>query len=265
MASTHRTTAGAQRVIITGASSGIGRELAIAYARRGARMVLVARREDLLNDTAAGATAVGGAARCLVADVTAPETAARAVRIAIEHYGGVDVVVINAGRGGAAHARAFNAQEAIAVMDTNTNAAFRMIEAVMPVMLDQGHGVLAAITSLAAYRGMPGSGPYNASKAALCVMMESLRTELRGSGISVVTIAPGFIRSEMTARNNFHMPMMLETDKAAHRIVHAIDRRRSLYRFPWSTSLAVRLLQILPNPIYDRLIRWATGTAAKRM
>jgi short-subunit dehydrogenase len=125
------------------------------------------------------------------------------------------------------------------------------------MMLERSGGRIVAVSSLAAYRGMPGSGAYNASKAALTTLMESLRAELHGSGVTLTTVAPGFIRTEMTEKNEFFMPFLMEPEEAARRIVRAIDRGSSEYRFPIGTSLLVRLIQLIPNAIYDRTMAWA--------
>lgn len=245
-----------QRIILTGASSGIGRALALEYARRGARLVLVARRRERLEELAEEVRQAGGECALLVADVAEDGASERAVTLAREQFGGVDIVVMNAGRGGPMFIDNFDTKEVERVMEVNYFSIVRMIGAVLPLMRSEGKGQIVAVSSLAAYRGMPGSAAYNASKAAVTILMESIRTELGGSGIDVTTIAPGFVRSEMTDQNEFAMPFMLETEDAARRIVRAIDARRSIYRFPIPTSLAVRILGLLPNPLYDRLVRW---------
>ena len=243
-----------QRIILTGASSGIGRALAIEYGSRGASLVLVARREDRLREVAGAVESAGGRAEILVDDVTAPGNSERALALAGESFGGVDVVIMNAALGSPSFARGFDAAEAERLMEVNYYSVVRMISAALPRMLAEKRGQLVAVSSLAAYRGMPGSGAYNASKAAVTVLMESLRTELRGTGISLTTIAPGFVRSEMTAENEFTMPFLMDADSAARRIARAIDRRTSEYRFPLPTSLLVRAGQMLPNWLYDRLL-----------
>lgn len=252
------------RIILTGASSGIGRSLAIACARRGARLVLVARRAEQLAGVEQEVRASGGEAVALAGDVVESATAARALQLAHETYGGVDMVIMNAGRGGPMFVDRFDAHEAERVMAVNYSGVLRMLEAVLPPMLEQRHGVIVGIGSLASYRGMPGSGAYNASKAAMRILLESIRIELRGTGIDVVTIAPGFVRTDMTATNEFAMPLLMEPAAAAERIIRAIDRRCSEYRFPLGTSLGVRFLQLLPNAIHDRVIRFARRFGARR-
>lgn len=254
------------RIIITGASDGIGRALALHYARRGAQLVLVARRVERLAAVAEQVRALGADAEVLAADVALPGTAQRITAAATTAFGGFDTVIMNAGRGGPMFVDAFDVEEGERVTAVNYLAVMRMLGAVLPEMRARGSGTIVAVSSLAGYRGMPGSGAYNASKAAVRVLMESVRTELRGSGINVVTIVPGFVRTAMTATNEFVMPFLMEPEQAARRIARAIDARRSEYRFPLGTSLAIRFLQLLPNGVYDRLIRWgrSRGAALKR-
>lgn len=252
-----------QRIILTGASSGIGRMLAMEYAARGARLVLVARRAELLETLVDDVTRSGGKAVAVAGDVADPGLAAQALAAACDAFGGVDVVVMNAGRGGPMFVDAFDVEEGIRVTEVNYLAVLRMLGVMLPAMRAAGRGTIVAISSLAAFRGMPGSGAYNASKAAVNVLMESVRTELRGSGIDIVTIAPGFVRTDMTAVNEFHMPFLMDAGRAARKIIRAIDRGRSLYRFPIGTSIAVRILQMLPNAIYDRLMRWGRRAGAR--
>lgn len=253
-----------QRIILTGASAGIGRALAHEYARRGASLLLVARREQLLRELAREVEQLGGTAEILVADVADPGSAERAVALARERFGGIDIALMNAGRGGPMFVDAFDAEEAETVMRVNYFSIVRMVQAVLPSMLAAKRGAIVAVSSLAAYRGMPGSGAYNASKAAATIFMESLRTELRTRGVDAITIAPGFVRTDMTAKNEFSMPFLMETDEAARRIVHAIDRRVRVYRFPFGTSLAIRFLSALPNGLYDRLVSWGRSSALRK-
>jgi short-subunit dehydrogenase len=253
-----------QRIILTGASDGIGRALARAYGNRRARLVLVARRAEVLEQVARDVKASGGDALTLAVDVAKPGASEQALSLAERHFGGLDMVILNAGRGGPMFVDGFDVDEVERVMTINYNAIVRMIGAVLPGMLARRRGQIVAIGSLAAYRGMPGSGHYNASKAAVTILMEGLRTELRGSGVDLTTIAPGFVRTAMTAQNEFAMPWLMDPETAARRIVVAIDRRRSEYRFPLPASLAVRLLQLLPNILFDGFIRWGRRSMLKR-
>lgn len=251
-----------RRIILTGASTGIGRALAVEYGRRGARLLLIARRADLLRETAHAVEEAGGKASILVADVTGPEVAEQALAQMRREHGGLDAIVMNAGVGFPSFAQELDAEQAERVMAVNYLSAVRMVEATLPGMLAENRGQLVAVSSLAAYRGMPGSAIYNASKAALTVFMESLRTELRTSGVTITTIAPGFVRTPMTDQNEFRMPFLMEPDAAARRVVRAIERGRGFYAFPLPTALAVRFSQLLPNAIYDRIIAWGRSISS---
>jgi short-subunit dehydrogenase len=121
-------------------------------------------------------------------------------------------------------------------------------------MLARGDGQLVAVSSLAAYRGFPGSGAYCASKAALSTFFESLRIELRGSGIAVTTIHPGFIKTPMTMSRKQPMPFLLEVEEAAEMMVRAVGQRRRTYAFPWQLAWLVRVTSRLPNAVRDRLL-----------
>lgn len=247
---------GEKRIILTGASSGLGAALAREYAKSGARMILVARRNDLLDKVASEARTLGADAHAFAIDVTATDASKLILARADELLGGVDIVIMNAGLGFPMFASELDADATERVMDVNFMSAVRMIEAVLPRMLASGCGQLVAVSSLASFRGMPGSGPYNASKSALTVFMESIRTELRTSGVRVTTILPGFVRTEMTDKNEFRMPWILEPDDAAQRIVRAIERGRSDYRFPFVISFLIRLSTYAPNWLHDRVVEF---------
>lgn len=250
-------------IIITGASSGIGEALALEYARRKDSLVLVARREQLLRDVASAVIRLGGTAEIVVGDLSEADTAAHAADVAMRAFGRVDVGIMNAGIDVDIAAREFDAAMVDYVMSVNYGGTVRMIAALLPGMLAEGSGTLVAISSLAAYRGMPGSSAYSASKAAVNTLMESLRSELHGSGIRACTIAPGFIDTPMTRKNAFHMPFMMSQERAARRIIRAIDRGRSEYRFPLGTSVGVRLLQMMPNFLYDPLMSSIRATSER--
>jgi short-subunit dehydrogenase len=129
------------------------------------------------------------------------------------------------------------------------------IEAVLPEMLRRGRGHLAAVSSLAAYKGLPGESGYCASKAAVNVYMEALRIQLRNRNIAVTTICPGFVKTPMTAVNKFHMPWLLDADEAARRMVQALERKRKVYNFPWQTTLLTKLSCWLPDWMLARTMK----------
>jgi short-subunit dehydrogenase len=240
-------------VLITGASSGIGRALALELGRRGARVALTARRAEELDKAAEEISRAGGQALALPADVRrAEEMDAVASRVR-EKWGRVDVLIANAGMTSTTGATRLDATEAGDVISVNVIGVVNSVAAVLPDMLKRGDGHLVAISSLASYRGMPKSGAYCASKAAVSTFFESMRVDLRHSGVAVTTINPGFIRTPLTANRKKKLPFLLEVDDAARRIVRAIERRARTYAFPWQLASIVRVIRNMPGALYDRL------------
>jgi short-subunit dehydrogenase len=240
-------------VLITGASSGIGRALAVELGRRGARVGLTARRAAELMRVAEEVGRAGGEALALAADVrNAEELNGVAARVR-ERWGKIDVLIANAGMSTTTAGGSLNAGEASDVISINVIGVVNSVAAVLPDMLKQSGGHLVAISSLASYRGMPKSGAYSASKAAVSTFFESLRVDLRKDGIDVTVIHPGFIRTPMTANRKKKLPFLLEPEDAACRIVRAIERRARTYAFPWQLASLVRIVKHLPGPLYDRL------------
>ncbi len=241
-----------QVVLITGASSGIGRALALELGRRGAALGLLARRAETLQKLAREVEAVGGRAFTLPADVQD----AIAVRAAADELrarcGRIDVLIANAGVAGESSAE-FDAANVARVVNINVLGAAQSVAAVLPEMKAHGHGQLVAISSLAAYRGLPKSAAYCASKAALTALFESLRLDLHGTGVAVSIIHPGFIKTPLTAGRKASMPYLMELDDATNKIVRAIERRRPRYAFPWQLASIVRLARLMPVWLYDRI------------
>jgi len=238
--------------VITGASSGIGWALARALAADGARVGLVARRREELERLAAEIARAGGTAAVAPADVAERQAVVAAVGDLAARLGPVDLLVANAGVGAPTRLEPFNVAEIEKMFRVNTLGVVYAIEAVLPEMLRRGRGHLAAVSSLGAYKGLPGESAYCASKAAVNTFLEGLRIQLRGRGIAVTTICPGFVRTPMTSVNAFHMPFLLEADEAARRIVRALGRRKKVFNFPWPMALLMRLTRWLPDWVMAR-------------
>jgi short-subunit dehydrogenase len=240
-------------VLVTGASSGIGRALALELGRRGARLGLTARRAVELAQVAEEVSRAGGQALALPADVrSAGEINAAAERVR-EKWGRVDVLIANAGMSTTTAGTQLDATEAGNVISINVIGVVNSVASVLPDMIKRGDGHLVAISSLASYRGMPKSGAYSASKAAVSTLFESLRVDLRQSGVAVTVIHPGFIRTPMTANRKKKLPFLLEVDDAACRIIRAVERRARTYAFPWQLASLVRVIRHMPGALYDRL------------
>lgn len=238
-------------VLITGASSGIGKGLALEIAARGARLGLLARREDVLSDIVDAIKSRNGTAIAVAADVRD----AKAVRSAADRVraelGPIDVMIANAGVGTTKHAAQLDPEEVAQVIDINVLGAANSVAAVVPEMVERGSGQLVAISSLAGYRGLAKSAAYCASKAALSSFFESLRIDLRHSGVTVTIIHPGFIKTPLTAGRDAQMPYLMELDDAVKKIVTAIEKGKKSYAFPWQLATIVRAGMIMPIAMYD--------------
>src|ERR1043166_40513 len=242
-------------VMITGASSGIGRGLAVELARQGATIGLVARRAEVLEEVIHEIRGVGGKAVALPGDVQdASSMAAAAERLRAE-VGPIDILIANAGIGPTRDAARIDAAEVAGVINVNVIGASNSAAVVIPAMVERGSGQLVIISSLAAYRGLPKSAAYCASKAAVSAFFESLRLDLTPRGIDVTIIHPGFIKTPLTAGRDAQMPFLMELDDAVKKMARAIEKRRKRYSFPWQLATIVRAGMIKPIWMYDQISR----------
>src|SRR6184192_3765630 len=239
-------------VFITGASSGLGRGLALHYAKEGATVHAAARRRAEIEALAREASP--GRVVPVVLDVTDPERLVQAIRDAEAASGGaLDLVIANAGTGGPTNARKMDWTKVRKILDVNVTAACVTIAAALPAMVERKAGQVVAISSLAAFRGMPGNAAYCASKAALHIFMESVRVDLRGTGVVATTIYPGFVKTELTAKNKFRMPFLMELEDAVRVMARGIARKKATIAYPLPMAAAVRGLSALPRSLYEPL------------
>lgn len=240
-----------RRVIITGASSGIGAALARHYAAGGFTLGLIARR-------AAGLQALGAqlSAPVQIFPVDVRDSAAMraAANTFMTDHGCPDIVIANAG---VSTGTLTDLPEDLAafkdVLNINVLGMVNTFQPFIAAMRVAGRGTLVGIASVAGYRGLPGAAAYSASKAAAIAYLESLRVELRASGIKVVTICPGYIATPMTARNPYPMPFMLSANAAARSMLKIIASGKTYAVIPWQMAIVARVLHVLPNWLYDRL------------
>lgn len=241
----------AQKVVITGASSGIGRALAVEYARRGAVLGLIARRADLLDQLAA---TLPVRSHCYPADVRDVAALARAARDFVARAGCPDIVIANAGiSAGTSTAEVDDNDVFEEILATNLTGMMLTFQPFIEEMRVRRQGVLVGIASVAGFRGLPGAAAYSASKAGAISYLESLRVEMSGSGVSVVTICPGYVATPLTAKNPYRMPFIMKAEVAAEKMADAIAARKRFYVLPWQMALFGRILRHLPRPLYEVL------------
>ena len=239
------------RVIITGASSGIGAALARRYAAAGATLGLIARRQSELERHCA---ALSAPREIYPLDVRDAAALAAAARHFIDRHGCPDIVIANAGVSvGTLTEAAEDIRVFQNVIETNVIGMVNTFQPFVAAMRERGGGALVGIASVAGYRGLPGAAAYSASKAATIAYLESLRVELLGSGIKVITLCPGYIATPMTEKNPYPMPFLMSADGAAAKVVALIGRGRTYAVIPWQMAVVARLLHVMPRWLYDRL------------
>ena len=230
---------------IIGASEGLGRALAEEMDARGARLILSARGANRLSDLAATL----GEARAIPMDVTNADS----VQEASERAGAVDGLVYCVGQYEPMHAQDWNAHDVALMTQANFTGALCVLGHSLPRMLERDTGHIVLIGSLAGYSGLPGAIGYGASKAALMHLAENLQADLRGTGLAVKQVNPGFIRTRLTAKNQFDMPFILSPEQAADRTIRAIESRRFATAFPTVFSWLFRMGRFLPRGLFLRL------------
>ncbi len=243
-------------VFITGASSGIGRALAERYHRAGWRLALVARRELEIKSWASAHQLSASSYQIYGADVAQMDSIIAAGQACLQHQGLPDVVIANAGISvGMDTAERADLDVMARVFATNNLGLAATFHPFISAMTQRGSGRLVGIGSVAGIRGLPGHGAYCASKAAVISYCESLRGELRGSGVRVVTISPGYVDTPLTRENRYRMPFLMTPEAFAERAFKAIETGRSYRVIPWQMGVAAKLLRLLPNPWFDRLLQ----------
>ncbi|EEE37080.1 oxidoreductase, short-chain dehydrogenase/reductase family [Rhodobacteraceae bacterium KLH11] len=229
---------------IIGASEGLGRALAEALSRQGANLILSARNAARLAELCAALPN----ARAVPFDVTDPE----AVRHAVAEVGTFDGLVYNAGAYDPITTAKWDTEAALTISDVNYTGALRVLGETVPGLVQDGRGDITLIGSLAGYHGLPNAISYGASKAALISLAETMRHDLAGTGVTVRIVNPGFIKTRLTGKNSFRMPMLMTPEDAADRVMRAMSRRRFRTDFPAPFSWLVRLIGYLPDILVYR-------------
>jgi short-subunit dehydrogenase len=241
-------------VLITGASGGIGQAMALHYARQGCRLALVARRSEAIQNWLDDHAIPAASYAIYCADVAEVQQMASLAQACIARQGLPDVVIANAGISIGVDT---SVPEDLAVMArvlaTNVMGPAATFGPFIAPMVARGSGTLVGIGSVAGIRGLPGHGAYCASKAAVISYCESLRGELRPSGVKVVTLCPGYVATALTQNNQYTMPFLMQPGVFAEKAVQAIATGCSYRVIPWQMGVVAKLLRLLPNPLFDRL------------
>ncbi len=245
----------ASLVFITGASSGIGQALALRYYEAGWQLALVARRAGAIRRWAQAQELDPRRHTVYAADVCDIDSIVAAGLACIAGQGLPDVVIANAGISAGVDTAVREDIDVLArTFATNAVGLAATFHPFVAPMAARGSGRLVGIASVAAIRGLPGHGAYCASKAAVVSYCESLRGELRSSGVRVVTICPGYVDTPLTRKNRYGMPFLLTAPEFAARAFRVIGRGASYRVIPWQMGIVARLLRMLPDPLFDRLL-----------
>ena len=248
-------------VFITGASSGIGQALALRFHQAGWRLGLVARRLSEVQSWAAANNISAGSYQIYSADVSVIDSIVAAGQACIQRQGLPDVVIANAGISIGMDTRMREDLDVMAkTLATNNIGLAATFHPFAEAMTQRGSGTLVGIGSVAGIRGLPGHGAYCASKAAVIAYCESLRGELKASGVKVVTICPGYIDTPLTQKNSYSMPFLMKSDQFADQAFTAIAQGASYRVIPWQMGVVAKLLRLLPNAVFDKAL---SGRARK--
>jgi short-subunit dehydrogenase len=240
---------------ITGASSGIGQALAARYAQAGWRLALVARRTGEIEQWARAQGLAEDCWRVYGADVSQVESIVAAAQACIAQQGLPDVVIANAGISIGMDTEVRADLEVMArTFATNNIGLAATFHPFIASMRARGSGALVGIASVAGIRGLPGHGAYCSSKAAVISYCETLRGELRTSGVKVVTIVPGYVDTPLTRQNRYGMPFLMKAEDFADAAFRAIGAGRSYRVIPWQMGVVAKLLRLLPDAVFDRAL-----------
>jgi len=240
---------------ITGASTGLGREVARQYARDGHTVIVSARGADGLNSLADECRDESGHVHAQPMDVTDPDAIVAAFDAITKAFGVPDLVILNAGTNAVDSALDFNRETYARIMDINFMGVINCLESILPAFLQRRKGQIAVVASVAGYRGLPYAAAYCASKSALISVCESLQPELAANGVNLHLVDPGFVRTPLTDKNEFSMPFLMEVEDAAASMIAGLAQGRFEVTFPKRFTWLVKSTRFLPFGVFLRLTR----------
>jgi short-subunit dehydrogenase len=241
-------------VLLTGASSGIGYSLAKLLPKENCSIALLSRRKNILDDLVNEIKIIGAQVRAYKCDVGSVQEVQDTFERVRKDFGKIDIAILNAGASSRVDVSKYSSSTAKEIFEANTFGIINCVEQLLPDFMKRNEGVIIGVSSLAESRGFPKSGFYNASKAAATLLLESLRIELKPYNIKVVIVKPGFVKTPMTDKNEFHMPFLMDADKAAKIILNGIKKEKKIIQFPFTTVIGSKIVKFMPDWLFDFLM-----------
>jgi short-subunit dehydrogenase len=238
-------------VLITGASSGIGLALSKKFSKENCKIALIARSIDKLQKLSSDYKTAQNIILPVYCDVSKKDNVNSAFDKVINELGGIDIAILNAGISERTSIENFSAETGEKIIRVNLTAKAYFIERLIPYFTNKRSGMIVGVSSLADTRGFPRSAFYNASKAGFTKLLESIKIELKSYGIKVITVRPGFVRTPMTDKNEFHMPLLMPPEKAAEIIIKGIKKEKKKIQFPFLTAMGAKVLEIIPDTLFE--------------
>ncbi|MGD8305666.1 MAG: SDR family NAD(P)-dependent oxidoreductase [Ignavibacteria bacterium] len=242
-------------ILITGASTGIGRALAKVLAKANCSLALIARRGDLLQELAGELYQSNKNVKTYSCDVAVTDDVKKTIADIRKHFGKIDIAVLNAAVGYKTSVDEFETEKVKNLFDINFFGILNVVNEIVPDFIKRKGGVIVGVSSLADSRGWKGSGFYCASKAAVTVLLDNLRLELRPYNVKVLTVKPGFVETPMTSKNEFKMPFLMNPEKAAKIIAKGISKNKRIIQFPFPMVLSYKFSRIVPDTLIEYFSR----------
>lgn len=240
-------------VLITGASSGLGYDLAKGLAKENCNLILLARRVEKLKELQKEISEIGGNSSIYECDISKKENVVSVFNKIFIAHKNIDIVILNSGVSHRAWIKNFNSANAEEIFKVNVLGMIYCTEAILPYFIKNKSGMIVGVSSLADVRGFPGSGFYCASKAAATTFLQSLRIEAKNYNIKVLTVKPGFVKTPMTDKNEFKMPFLLDVSESTKYIINGIKKEKRIIHYPFKLVFLIKILKLLPAWLFEKL------------